>query len=608
MNSLDHPYGRRQSRTAYFGSVVYDAKPWLQIGADLTYATTVVNRGFDVLPADLALSAGSFFNPFNQNVHVSLNETASRLGENYSEARLDFSSVVLGLLLDLPAAFRLSLDGQYARNISQYRGLAGVDPKRWQTLVDTGRYNPLRDTQVFGPPDAFYDEVLIYHGGRGQFATLSDYDTLDVALRATNDALPLPTGPGLINVGADYRRNHLASFRDQRRYGDGTLAEDLPEWEGRTLGRYSIFGELQGSLLSPRLLPHGLRGAKTDLAVRYIASDRAQESNVTPTLGLKFDFAGGFSLRGTFTTSNRYPTPQMSRLISAPSSSLISVDYSPIVDPVRNESYAVPYREMPSPDLLPEEALTQTAGLIFQRGTRHRFRAGLDFVDTRKVNEIVLLDSLKAVQLEHLFPDRVERAPLAPDDPHPAGSVVSVITGLINIRGRHSQNWNLSLDYAWTECLAGRLELYGRLLYFKRYDMRGLSNSPIVDELETPDGLTPGLLKYRANFGAGWSNQHYGFGVDGHYFHSRILPRAEWAGQGRDRILPNWQFDAYLQSDLGRWLPWQNSRYGLRGQLRVNNVLGRGFPRYLHDPSGAGVQPYGDWRGTTYSLSLTATF
>lgn len=203
MNSLDHPYGRRQSRTAYFGSVVYDAKPWLQIGADLTYATTVVNRGFDVLPADLALSAGSFFNPFNQNVHVSLNETASRLGENYSEARLDFSSVVLGLLLDLPAAFRLSLDGQYARNISQYRGLAGVDPKRWQTLVDTGRYNPLRDTQVFGPPDAFYDEVLIYHGGRGQFATLSDYDTLDVALRATNDALPLPTGPGLINVGAD---------------------------------------------------------------------------------------------------------------------------------------------------------------------------------------------------------------------------------------------------------------------------------------------------------------------------------------------------------------------------------------------------------------------
>ena len=26
------------------------------------------------------------------------------------------------------------------------------------------------------------------------------------------------------------------------------------------------------------------------------------------------------------------------------------------------------------------------------------------------------------------------------------------------------------------------------------------------------------------------------------------------------------------------------------------------------DPTGTGVQPYGDWRGRTYSLSLTASF
>jgi outer membrane receptor protein involved in Fe transport len=59
---------------------------------------------------------------------------------------------------------------------------------------------------------------------------------------------------------------------------------------------------------------------------------------------------------------------------------------------------------------------------------------------------------------------------------------------------------------------------------------------------------------------------------------------------------------------VGRWLPWKSSRYGLRGQLRVNNLFGTGFPKYANEGSGAGVQPYGDWRGRTYSLSLTATF
>ena len=43
-------------------------------------------------------------------------------------------------------------------------------------------------------------------------------------------------------------------------------------------------------------------------------------------------------------------------------------------------------------------------------------------------------------------------------------------------------------------------------------------------------------------------------------------------------------------------------------QLRVNNILGTEFPKYVNDASGAGVQAYGDWRGRTYSLSLTTVF
>jgi outer membrane receptor protein involved in Fe transport len=608
-DSLNYPYGRRQQRATYFASATYDVLPWLQVGVDGIYARTVVDRGYDVQTADLALKADSPLNPFKQDVQVSLNETAPLLGEGYSEARIEFASAVLGVLLKLPADWRAALDAQYAHNLAKYRGLAGADATRWQQLVDAGVYNPLRDTQAHGPPPEFYDHVLIYYGDRGRFVTLGNYDTVDASVRITNQSLVLPTGLGAVNFGGDYRRMHLADYTNVQRFGDGSLAVEPVQWQGRILQRYSAFGELQAPLLPSRQLPRWLRGVEADVAVRYIAADTTQETYVAPTGGLKIDLAGGFSLRGSFTTSNRYPTPYMSRQSAAPSDlGSGEVSYAWITDPVRNQSYNVLAREALNPDLRPETAATQTAGVIFQRGKEHRLRVAVDFVDTRKTNELLPLDPQTLMDLEPLFPGRVIRSALAPGDTRAAGYVTSVLTGNVNIAWRHSQNWNATLDYAWTKCLGGTLGLYGRLVGFQRFERQAFPESAVVNELRSPDGLVSGLLKYRANFGAGWSNKEYGFGLDGHYFGSRILPATEWASQGSDRIERCWQFDTYLQSDLGRWLPWQSSRFGLRGQVRINNLFGAHLPKYANDPSGAGVQPYGDWRGRTYSLSLTATF
>jgi iron complex outermembrane receptor protein len=606
LDSTDYPYGRRQGRDAYFLSGAYDFAPWLQLGLDGTYARTTVNRGYDVFRGDLTLAAANPLNPFPQDVGVSLNEIAPLLGTDYSEARLEFYSLVGGLLFKLPSDWRISIDGQYARNVTRYRGIAGADPVRWQQLVDEGVYNPLRDTQRHGPPQAFYDRVLIYRGGRNRYVTLGDYDTEDAAIRVSNRSLSLPTGSGVVNVGGDYRRTHLANYTDERRYADGTLASTPVPWLGRILERVSVFGELQGPLLPAARLPRWLEALEADLAVRYISAASARETNVAPTYGLKVGFAGGFSLRGSLTTSNRVPTPQMSRPV-AQLGGTPGVNLSRISDPVRQERYDVQTDEAPGPNLRPEAALTQTAGAIFQRGQAHRFRAALDFVDTRKTNEVEGLDAQGVVNLEPVFPTRVIRAPLPAGDPHAAGLITSLVTGAVNVASRHSQNWNLSLDYRWTECLGGTLEVYSRLVYFQRYDRQIFPTSPVVDELRAPDVTAAGLLKYRANFGASWAHRDFGFGVDGHYFHSRILPASEWAFQGSDHVDSHLQYDTYLQGDLGRWLPGKESRLGLRGQFRVNNVFGTAFPSYTGGSS-VGVQPYGDWRGRTYSLSLTVTF
>jgi iron complex outermembrane receptor protein len=576
LQSSDYPYGRRQQRASYFLSAVYDATPWLQAAIDVTHARTVVNRGYDVASADLTLGANSPFNPFKQDVLVSLNEIAPALGERYSEARVEFSSAVAGLLFKLPDDWRVSVDTQYAHNLSRYRGLAGVDAGRWQDLVDRGLYNPLRDTQVHGAPSAFYDEVLIYRGHRGSFVTLGDYDTLDAALRATNRAFHLPTGEGSLNVGADYRRNHLAKYTDERRFADDTLAEPAQQWSGRSLQRYSVFGELQAPLVPERHRPTWLRGAEADLAVRYVASGSSSESNVAPTYGLKIDLAGGLSLRGSFTTSNRFPTPHMSRKLALPptdSGGDGGFDQVQVLDPMRNESYGVGTTEAVNPDLRPESAVTQTAGILFQRGTVHRFRAALDFVDTRKTDELKALEPQEVLALESLVPDRVRRAVLAPGDTHSVGRVTELITGTTNLAWRHSQNWNASVDYAWTECFGGALQVYGRLVYFERYDRQVLPTSPTVSELRHPDGGASGLLKYRANLGGGWFGRRLGAGFDAHYFHSRVLPQFEWASQGHDRIRPHWQEDVYLQADFGRWLEKKHAGFGLQGQVRINNVF-----------------------------------
>lgn len=607
-NSRDYVYGREQQRESWYGSFVYDVKPWLQLGLDGNYSTTTVHRGFDLFPATLRLNAGPG-NPFGQEVKVALNEIAPALGQDYNEARLESYSVVGGALVKLPAQWQVTLDGQYSRNLAHYRGTLRADTDRWQQLVDTGRYNPLRDTQVFAAPAEFYDQVLVYYGGRGRFVTLGDFETFEGAIRATNEALNLPTGKSTTNFGADYRLGRLAPYLEEPRYADGTPAPQVTQWTGRTLERISVFGELQAPLLPASWLPHPVTGIELDLAARYIASSQSNETNLAPTFGLKVDFAGGLSFRGSYTTSNRFPSPMMSRPLSAGSGGGSASDLVSVTDPLRNdEKYEAEARLVINPNIRPESAATQSAGLVWQRGKTHRVRLSLDFADTTKTNEIVGLDVAGLMNLEEFYPDRVIRTTTPPSGPATPLRVTTLLTGTTNAAHRHSQNWSFAGEYAWRDVAGGKLELRGRWVHFQRYDLQRAPNSPEVDELDEPDGLVPSLLRDRLTLGAGWMHPLGGFGADAHYLSPRKLPAKEWAAQGSDRIKEYWQIDVYAQADLTRWLPKPHERFRLTLQARLNNLSNFAFPKYANDVSGAGVQPYGDWRGRTCSLSLTAEF
>lgn len=212
------------------------------------------------------------------------------------------------------------------------------------------------------------------------------------------------------------------------------------------------------------------------------------------------------------------------------------------------------------------------------------------------------------INLDHLFPGRITRAASAPGDPQAVGPITSLVTGLVNSSWRHSQNWTAALDYAWNECRGGTSRgSTATSVYFQRYRRQVLADSAVVDQFAAPNGTAAGLMRWRANFGAAWSNRHWGFGIDGQYYHRRLLPAIEWASQGSRHIAGTTQYDVFVEGDLSRLHPWLGGRGGLRGQVRVNNVLATPFPRYANDASGTACS-LGFGTARAFSVSLSASF
>ena len=175
LDSVDYPYGREQRRTAYFGSVVYDVAPWLQLGFDGTYTHTVMHRGYDVIAADLRLRSESPTTRSGRRPRSRSTRWPRRSEKITAKRDLNLPPRFSSALFKLPRDWRVLLDAQYGRNIAKYRGLAGADYSRWQAMVDEGRYNPLRDTQVFAAPQEYYDLVYRFdRGGPDRFVTLGD--------------------------------------------------------------------------------------------------------------------------------------------------------------------------------------------------------------------------------------------------------------------------------------------------------------------------------------------------------------------------------------------------------------------------------------------------
>ena len=589
------PYDRPSDQSIYNAALLFRPWPKLEVSLDGSYSVANSDYGTPVTRLSATLPASVPTNPFGKSVFVSWIENLTGL-EDFSHTRFTTSTLALGFLLKPHEDWRVSLDGQYSQSGSTSRFVSFITTDRALDLVARGILNPFRDTQRSAPPQEIYNTVSFNDDHTLQFSSLES------VLRLTNQSLRLPTGTGSLVIGGSFRVGDSENYAGFYHLPDGTVTLTTGNETNRTNKDYAAFAEFRAPLVPARWLPRWVRSVEGDLGWRYAGSDTFKNSSNPPTVGLKLALAGGFSLRGSYTTAYKPPLPLMSVPVADPVPTSTT-----ITDPRRgSERYTIFQDRSPNPNLLPEESATRTVGLIFQRGRTHQIRLAVDYNDTKKTNELSSQSAPTLILLEDYFPERVIRAAPVAGDTFSIGRVTLIRGGYINIAGTRAKNWSGQVRYSWNEFLGGTLDLSVRASVFQSYTTQVLPNSAIIENIENPDAPLFGYLKYRGTFNAGWTARTWGFGVDGRYYHSLILPSFQWTAQGSDRVQRYWEFDPYVQADLTRWLPWKDDRYRLRGQLRVSNVLGAEPP--VNVSTSYGVQPYGDWRGRMYSASITASF
>ena len=383
----------------------------------------------------------------------------------------------------------------------------------------------------------------IFRGGQGRFITVGDYTThrrLDAA-RAPQH-LRLPTGRGR----REHRRRLPAQLpRAPRRRAHASPTARWPpipiRYLGRAIERYSLFGEVQAPLLPAR------NGSRAGCAVSIRTSrcatsrpDSSAEANVAPTFALKARLAGGLAFRGSVSTSSRYPTPQLSRVtpggpeFNRPTTA--GIDFRQrLRSGAETDLRRCRSRISSTPISGPRTLSRRPRACVWRGGGEHRFRVG--------------------TRLRRDAQGQRTRHPRRADDPQPRTPFSrSRVSPDGSRRGRRRRHGEISRDAA-RSIPRGAARTIGTprsttrgpsfsaepsrpmvgCIYYTRYDhllMRPAS--PSIDELSQPRRSPPtNLLRYRAKFGAELVGERRGAsGLDGHYFHSRVLPRF---AMGRNR-------------------------------------------------------------------------
>jgi outer membrane receptor protein involved in Fe transport len=597
-------------------------------------------------PVPITANTYSFFNnPFTDAILVN----TSGIGQDFVTAdRVDSLRAVAGVILKLGYNWQAVAD--FSRSWSKRTTAMGNRILDYDTLYGytSGKIPTLVDTAVVNIDYGYFDNALTM----SRFPAETDVYTASLRL-AGPIPVRLPGGKPMATIMIERTERPLGVGYQVSNSADYSFIRKSPE---REMNTNSAYLEIRAPLISPKnniVLFNRLEfqasarydqyvgtGAlsveclssrtalKDDLADDFCDSNdtlinRAENKSdrLDPMYSLRWNPVSDIMFRASYATS--FTPPSLSRLVKN-EIGRISTDMTDILRSgerigVRYRSSSFYYIEGPNynggnPDLKPEESISTTFGIVYSPKWQPSLRFSVDWTKIDKTQDHYSPSSLLTRgsnrtqrqlainELITLFPERFKRA--APSDGYSVGKIISSDLSWMNLAGSSVEAIDYTIEYGFP-LAGGQLDITGRATQLREMSRQladvaePLQYAGVLDSLFQREGNGNGGLKWRGNLSAVWSNDRTTLGTRMVYFDSYYLnvSRQVVASQAAASIRAQRYFDlfgSYIVNDK------------VRLNVNINNFLNTKPP--IDVTADELYSRFGDPRGATYTLSMTASF
>ncbi len=557
----------------------------------------------------LSVPANNPFNPFGRAVSVT--NFFDDVGGYGLYSKTKTQRWVVGANGELPGGWKYMADVIYeARHDAAVYANRSLGLQQ-DTYSATG-LSPLKETD----PNRAYNPFADFSTGYRNRQEILDrvltddirnkhYDMLSGALRLNGPVKEFSWGKLNLSTGLEYRDEETTKITTVYRFpasGQIALSSAQPP-----SGRSVAAGYAEFNL--PITLGRGDEKSPVPLfdvsaAIRYEDySDFGAATN--EQVALKFAPVESVQFRVSYATG--YTPPDLSSLVFP-----LFVSQTLVTDANRaNESVTVTQRSGGNPDLVAEESVSYTGGVIFMPKALRRLRLSLDWFQIKKDNQIIDTPTLASLfENEDFLPaGRLVRAAPTPADVAAGrrGVLIEVDRRAMNFTKLSTQGVDFAAEYGFG-VLQGDLTVRAQGTYVESFERQTTPTSPAAEFAGNPLGSTAAPLRFRANASATYTRSQYALTVAARYLpHYRAAAGTDVV-QGGTHVKQSTEFDVNYSWQFGR-----ATRPGFCGSLLANTRVTLGannvfneLPPYVG--SGQGYSLFNDARGRFVYVSLRRHF
>ena len=444
----------------------------------------------------IAIPGNSPFNPFQQNVQISL--PLSHNYENDYITRNNYRTAKAGLIAHLPGDWTTALaESVFAAQSFRYRNGWG----NFQAAADQGNF--IADG-AFNP---FVDTVANPQGINTMYGTQTVYEPTeqyDFNLRASGHLAKLPGGKPMLTVGMEARS--LIALPEQWLYENPLYPNGTPEpgdnyiyYPGGTGLTQAAYGEVELPMVAPSNQVPLLNTLEIEVAGRaeqfnnsytqgnstltFNASPPAVASTIgrrqwskytsaNPTMGFKYKPVKSLTFRGSFAMA--FVPPTFAQL--TPNYAAVPGTSAAFVDPKNGQTYTTTTLSIVrNPDLLPQRTRSYDAGMIWEPdiASLHGLRVDLEYYKIYEYN-LIQTENLQRTVNDPALAGDVIRDPTT-------GLITEVIFQDENLAKEYTDGWDLTVDYRRPTSF-GSISLH--------------AGGTVVEHLKEPTAISEPLVEY----------------------------------------------------------------------------------------------------------------